>query len=239
MSGAGEFRQFGSDHLLVLGIIAILAVLIAVAGGRKSARQTRWIGWFLAASLLCYVAVVYVQKGLAHELSWDYALPLELCHCVMFACAVALFHPAPLAFEIVYYLGLTGTLQATLTPDVGLGFPSWEFILFFWSHGVVLLAVVYLISCRHLRPLRGSVSRLLVLVNLYGLFVGAIDDFFGWNYGYLCRKPSHRSMLDYLGPWPWYLVSLEIVALANFLLLMLPWRILDRTRQIRGEGNPE
>ncbi len=148
----------------------------------------------------------------------------------MFACAIALIRPVPIAFEVVYFLGMTGTLQATLTPDLWLGFPSWEFVLFFWSHGVVLLAVVYLVFCRCLRPRPGSVLRMLVLVNLYGLAVGGIDAAFGWNYGYLCKKPIQASLLDYLGPWPWYLASLEFVALVNFLLLALPWRILDRVR---------
>jgi len=225
MSGPQEFHEFGLDHLLTLGAIAALGALIALAGRHRPQRRSRWIGRVLAAVLLSYVAVVYVQKGLAHELSWDYALPLELCHFVMFACAIALLRPSPLAFEVTYFLGLAGTLQATLTPDIGRGFPSWEFILFFWSHGAVLLAVVFLIACPRMKPRRGSVLRMFAFVNLYALAVGGIDALFGWNYGYLCGKPTHPSLLDYLGPWPWYLVSLEFVALANFLLLALPWQL--------------
>ncbi len=226
MSAAGEFREFGWEHLLVLGLIVALGALIALTGRRLGPHRSRWVGRVLAAALLGYVAVVYFQKGLAHELSWDYALPFELCHCVMFACAIALLRLVPLAFEITYFLGLAGTLQAVLTPDIRQGFPSWEFILFFWSHGVVLLAVAYLITCQHVKPRPGSVLRMLLLVNLYAVIVGGIDAIAGWNYGYLCRKPGVPSLLDYLGPWPWYLVSLEFVALANFVLLALPWRLL-------------
>ena len=36
-----------------------------------------------------------------------------------------------------------------------------------------------------------------------------------WNYGYLCRQPAHQSLLGYLGPWPWYLASLELVAFVD------------------------
>jgi uncharacterized membrane protein YwaF len=53
---------------------------------------------------------------------------------------------------------------------------------------------------------------------------------FGWNYGYLCKKPVHPSLMDYLGPWPWYLLSLEAVAIAGFWLLDLPWRLARRSR---------
>ena len=66
---------------------------------------------------------------------------------------------------------------------------------------------------------------MMVGLNCYALAVGGLDAIAGWNYGYLCRKPSEPSLLDFLGPWPWYLLSLEVVAFLMFLVLDLPWRI--------------
>jgi uncharacterized membrane protein YwaF len=76
---------------------------------------------------------------------------------------------------------------------------------------------------------------MLAFVNVYALTIGGIDAYLGWNYGYLCSKPFRPSLLDYLGPWPWYLVSLEFVALANFLLLALPWRFLRTNCSVSRE----
>ena len=228
MLEASSFHPFGRDHLLTLALIVVLGALIVFACRRCSPPQIRWLGRLLAIVLLGYVVTVYLQKGLAKELSFEYALPLELCHWVMFACVFALLRPSPLASEITYFVGLAGTLQATLTPEIGEGFPSWEFILFFWSHGIVLLAVVFLIAGRQFKPQPKSVLRMMAFVNGYALVVGGIDAYFRWNYGYLCSKPGRPSLLDYLGPWPWYIVALEFVALGNFLLLELPWRLLLR-----------
>lgn len=72
---------------------------------------------------------------------------------------------------------------------------------------------------------------MMIALNIYGLIVGSINALTGWNYGYLCRKPAEPSLLDFLGPWPWYLLSLEFIALATFLLLLLPWWIFDLSRR--------
>jgi hypothetical integral membrane protein (TIGR02206 family) len=152
-------------------------------------------------------------------------LPLELCNLVLIACIVALFKPNQLISEIAYFWGLGGVLQATLTPDLSAGFPSWSFFLFFWSHGVALAAIVFLIAGQKFRPRKGSVLRMMIAINGYAVIVGAINAATGWNYGYLCRKPYGASLYDFLGPWPWYLLSLEGVALATFLILDFPWAI--------------
>jgi hypothetical integral membrane protein (TIGR02206 family) len=208
-----------------LGIIVGLCALVARSAKLFSAAQTDGLGRVLGVSLAAYVVAAYAQRGLAGELSWESSLPLELCHCVLLACIVALFWPNRLAFEIAYFWGLGGTLHAVVTPDLGQGFPSWDFIQFFWAHGTILLAIVYLIAARKLRPGASSVPRMLLAVNLYALVVGAIDLAFGWNYGYLRHPPSQPSLIDYLGPWPWYILSLELVALFSFMILELPWRL--------------
>ncbi len=221
-----SFVPFGRDHAIALLAIAVLACAVWRTGRRD--RQARWLGRALALVLASYAAAVYIQKGLAGDLSWEYSLPLELCHWVMVACLVSLLHPSRMAGEIAYFWGFGGTVQALVTPDLGSGFPSWDFIQFFWSHGAVVLAIVFVLSRRSFQPHPGSVARMMLALNVYAVVTGLLDLAFGWNYGYLCRKPAQASLLDYFGPWPWYLASLEVVALISFGLLYLPWTLAAR-----------
>jgi hypothetical integral membrane protein (TIGR02206 family) len=45
----------------------------------------------------------------------------------------------------------------------------------------------------------------------------------GANYGFLRAKPPQASLLDLLGPWPWYILALDALAVVLFTLLYLPF----------------
>jgi len=218
------FQPFSGQHLIVISLTAFLIFLTVRVTRRLTQRKRLWVGRALGFFLLSYVLLFYSRMGISGPLSWEYTLPLELCDWVLIACLVGLFFSNQLASEIAYFWGLGGTVQAILTPDLSKGFPSWDFVLFFWSHGTALAAIAFLICRKGFRPRTGSVLRMLLALNLYALAVGTVDGLFHWNYGYLCRKPAMPSLLDYLGPWPWYLLSLEFLALLIFFLLDLPWR---------------
>jgi len=212
MESAG-FAMFSPQHLVTLTALLGLGILVV------RARRRKWVGTLIGVALTAYALAIYSQKAMAGDLAWDSALPLELCHWVMAACVVSLFRPYRWATEIAYYWGFAGTLQAVLTPDLADGFPSWEFLQFFWSHGGILLGIVFLVARPGFRAEPGAVARMFAAVNVYALVVGTLNWIFGWNYGYLCGKPARPSLLDLLGPWPWYLLSLEGVALGSFWLL--------------------
>jgi hypothetical integral membrane protein (TIGR02206 family) len=119
--------------------------------------------------------------------------------------------------------------MALLTPDVG-GGPGWATVQVFVAHGAVVASVLFLVFARALVPRPGSWWRVFLAVNAYALAVALFDWRFGTNYMYLREKPASATLLDWLGPWPWYLVAGEGVALALLWALHLPFR--------RGAGAP-
>jgi len=234
MMAPAQFTLFGSQHLAVLFVLAVLAVGMAWAGRRLQGAALAWLGRALAGLLLCYAGALYFQAFRNGWLHWGTSLPLQLCDWVLIACLVTLIRPNHLAAEIAYFWGLGGTLQAVLTPDMTQGFPSWRFLQFFWGHGAALLGIVYIIAAQHFRPRPRSTLRMLIALNVYGVIALGLDLAFGWNYGYLMKKPGGSSLFDYLGSWPWYLLSIEGIAAVNFWLLGLPWKLGDRIRRRHG-----
>jgi hypothetical integral membrane protein (TIGR02206 family) len=130
------------------------------------------------------------------------------------------------AFELAYFWGFSGTLQAILTPAMKDGFPAPDFFRYFAMHSGIIVSLFYLTAGLGLRPRRGAVWRVYGWTLVYAVVVGLIDWAIDGNYFYLCRKPS-GSLLDILGPWPWYILSGAGLAAVMYWLLDLPYR---RTR---------
>jgi hypothetical integral membrane protein (TIGR02206 family) len=65
----------------------------------------------------------------------------------------------------------------------------------------------------------------MVALNILAAFDGAFNAIYQTDYMYLRAKPENSSLLNFMGPWPWYILAAEPVAIALFLLLYWPfWR---------------
>ena len=74
-----------------------------------------------------------------------------------------------------------------------------------------------------MRPAKRAVMRVSLATAAYAVAVGVVDYFTKGNYLFLRDLPPTKTLLDYMGPWPWYLVSMTIAAIVVFNLLYLPF----------------
>lgn len=234
------FELFSAGHLLPLVAIAAVCLLIAWLVPRLSPRASRLMGWGLAGF------------ALANSLAWDlwqranglwspaYSLPFHLCTFAVPFAALTLLTRSYRLYEVLYFWGFAGVTQALLTPDLttsGYNFPHFVYWIFWTSHGVILWAAVFAAAAWGYRPSWGSVSRAFIATNVYMLFVGLVNWLTGGNYMFIARKPAFPSLLDLLGPWPWYILVLELIGVLAFVLVYLPYAIGDwKKGQRAGDG---
>jgi len=233
MTSLTGFQLFGSIHLTTLALITFAAVVLPLAVRLVWPSAARPVALTLAGLLLAQEAAQVVFILDRHGWS-PVLLPLHLCTLAVYLTAWMLVTGQQRVFEVVYFWGLGGTTQALLTPELARTFPSPEFLLFFLGHGLVIIGVLYGAIVYRLRPVPMSIVRVAALTLALAGAVVIVNLWLGTNFMYLMEKPARASLLDWLGPWPWYWLSLIGIALLTFLVFYSPYFIADRFRQSRA-----
>jgi hypothetical integral membrane protein (TIGR02206 family) len=246
-----EFRSWTPEHLVPLVLIVAASIGLALI-----ARRTGAFDRFALVMVLCLWT-----NEFAYQLYWFFAargwaaptaLMLQMCGLSILLIPVMLFSGTPRVrqrlFDILYFWGIGGAIQALVAPDIGAsGFPTYRYVSFFLSHGLIIACTTLMAAAGGVRLTFRSLVRALVVTNLLLLPVYGIDQalrlippYDPGNYFVLGYPPPTGSVVDLFveifGPSPRYVVGLELMGLAVFLLLYLPWPIARRIAARKSAG---
>lgn len=219
------FEPFSAQHgyAVLAGGIAGAAILMAGLRGGNARR--------LAAALLAFANLAaWPMSQLAwmgYPKTWDNILPFHLCDVAAITAGFALLTGNPLLRKLTYFWGLAATLQALLTPAVVIGFPHGPFLMFFVHHFAVVIAALWfpvVDGWRPRTPLWRDPLHVYGWSVVYLAFAMMVNHLMGTNFAFAAAPPPNPSLIDHLGPWPWYLVGMQGLAVLFFLLLALPFR---------------
>lgn len=241
---AREFEPFGLSHWVAMSATAVAAtVLVRYMRSNATDANKHKVCVTLAVALLTAVTsdIVltwfrYVKEStdLAAQLVIESALPFYLCDVVSIILALALITKSQRLTEIGYLWGVAGTVQGLITPTLYFDWNTPEYYAFFIQHGGVPVAALTLILGLKIVPAKGTFKRALfwswgyiaivfslnlALTAIFGEKLGVFA-----NYGFLNAKPDVGTLFDHMGPWPWYLITLQVVAFSLYALLLLPFR---------------
>lgn len=227
------------EHLLAVVAIAICAAVLVAAARLRPGNWTQIAGFALAVLLVGAELGwwIYLAASGAKDADLGTALPLQLCDAGIFIAAIALVLRTQILVEMTYFWGLAGTIQAVITPDLPDHFPKFPYFQYYVAHGGIVTAALFLVVGLGRWPRRDAVVRVLAITVVYTLLVGAIDAATGADYMFLRAKPSSGSLLDLLGPWPWYLVWAALIGVALLLVLDAPFRLLRRRSRLDGHAH--
>ena len=183
------------------------------------------------AGLLVVVFIAgLVQKFCEGEFDAAHALPMQLCDWALFAVVAALLGRSQTCFELGYFWGLCGTLQALFTPALDRGMAWWRQLGFFLDHAGIVAGVLFLLLVPRIRP-RG-LRRVLLWSEIYLAAALAVNALTGANYGFLSHRPEQPSLLDLFSDTRWlYVAAINGVALLFFSAIHAPWWFGDRLRR--------
>ena len=220
---SSQFKLFGLPHIVIIAFIPLLAALLTWWSG-KSDSTARRIRIGLAVVILVDELVWYGYYLNQGWFTFPYSLPLQLCDITLWLTVYTLFTRSSRVYQLIYYWGLAGTTMAVLTPDVSTPPLSWLTLQFFVAHGGLLVGILFLTWRKILVPLKGSFWKAWLWLHAYAALIGLFNYAFQANYFFLCEKPTEVSLLEFMGPWPVYILVGDFIAFLMFWLLWLPFR---------------
>ncbi len=221
-----DFTLFGYQHGIVLLIVAGLSILLPILARQGlSPRQQLGLSRLLAITLSFWAALYVVILLVLGDFDPRTDLPLDICNITALLLPFLMWNPSFRVHGVLYFWIVVGTLQANLTPHLHNGFPHFIFFKYWVVHGGLIVYTIYITVVFEYYPDRKSIWRSFGLLQVYMVSIFMANLILGSNYLYLIRKPPTASVLDYLGPWPVYVLVAELLALAGFHLAWAPLAI--------------
>jgi hypothetical integral membrane protein (TIGR02206 family) len=226
--------QIGS----LIFVVAVPAAVWWIGRHPSTAHLTRVCERVLAALLLLSYLSELTAKYLDGVFTPANALPMHLCDWALFTTSAALWWRWRAGFDVAYFWGLAGTIQALFTPAIESELHWFRQFGFFFIHAAIVAGVLLLIVTAGFRPQwPRSIIRVVVASEVYLAAALLVNSLSGANYGFLSHRPSTRSMLDFFSDDRWlYVLQLNLTAFVFFGALYLPWLIIDAVRRSRAPG---
>lgn len=233
---ADRFHAWSGQHFALMAVTAV-GVVAAVRWGRShrgTSREVTARRGFAVVSLLVVVGmqIYWLTPGVrSMRNSW----PLQLSDLADYAAVLALWTRGLRTSAFTYYVGLTLTLMAVVTPALTQPFPDPRWFGFWIRHIFVVWTAVYLVWGLGIRPTWRLYRATVVAVVVWAVAAYTFNVVMDTNYGYLVEKPSTSTPLDLLGPWPWYvLIAMGVLLAVWAVVLTWPWE--RRRPGPRGPG---
>lgn len=222
------FELFGTAHLAALGVIILIGLSFIFARKLWSEQTKRIFRYGLALWIAFWELGWHAWSIYCGTWTIQTNLPLHLCSIFVWLSVIMLIKKNATIFELAYFLGIGGATQALLTPDAGIyGLPHFRAVQTLAAHGGIVLAALYMTIVEGYRPTLQSFKRVFLWTNVYMVAVFFINLAIGSNYLFIAYKPEFPTLIDVLAPWPWYILELEVVALAICFILYIPFLIKD------------
>lgn len=235
----GKFHAFTPEHFLMLAGCLLFWIVVPLAMKNRNDRAQAVFRICLAFFMMSAESSWYIWYGIQHGLDVKISLPLQLCSFALYSSLFLLFTGRQIFFEMSYFLGLGGALQALITPNLEYHFPHVRWYHFTVIHFTLILVPLYFIIVHGYRITWKSLLRAMGISTLLMLFVMLMNRILGANYMFINGQPEFPSMIDLFvnvfGPWPYYIAGMLLLAFFIFIILYLPFGEQQLTALIKAK----
>ncbi len=237
---SGRFVTFSAMHIITLIIVAVVIIATVLIMRRVKDEKSRKIfRYCLAIVLFLAEGIRMLWLAIGGRFTLAESLPIHICGIMIITCIILLLSKNQTFFEICFYLGISGPIQALITPDAKFPFPHFMYFQTFIAHGGILLTVFYFIFVEKFRPKNVfALIKVAIITNLYMILILGLNYLLNSNYLFLMGPLDNPTLVDIFvqifGRPPLHIIGLELMGVISFAFLHLFWSFYDLLKAEKG-----
>ena len=223
------FVIFGNAHLITLFIIIAIAIVFPLIVKTRPVSQIILITKIMGVTLISLEFIKPLIWHYSMDFPWIELAPIHMCNLSTLFIGIFLITKKRLFFEVAFFWGIGGGINALITPDIPNSFPDPQYILFFFGHGLLIIAIAYACISLANRPTLNSVKNGIYFSLITLPVIYFINKILGppANYWYLGSKPVGDSILNLFPAPPLHIPVLIIIGVFLFFLIYSPYWAYD------------
>lgn len=223
----GFFTPIWWQHVAVVAAYAIfVAAGLAWVRTWKDPVRVRRIEITIAIVGLAFSGVVnwwWLRPG---KFTWEESIPVQMCDLAGLISPLALLTKARWLRTLLHFWGLGLCSQWVCTPVTQVGPQHFDFWVSFMLHASILGGAAWDVVIGGYRPRRDWSDWRLAIVGgvIYTALMIPLNIALHANYGYLgASRPEAITIVDALGPWPWRIGWIAVLATVAMTLIQFCW----------------
>ena len=228
LNNYSSFQLFGKSHWIAIILFFLIAVILPWFSKKYlEEKYQSTVGLILIFLVFINYPVWVFLELIAGTFDLKLHLPLHLCRLANLLLPIALIWKNDKIFQILYYWGMSAMFQAIFTPDITHDFPHFHYFRYFAAHQLLVICLIYYVVVFNMRPTLSGLKNAFLALNVFLVIAFISNKVIGSNYFWIMEKPPSGSILDFMGPWPWYILVAEIVAFFHFYLAYFFYKFLN------------
>lgn len=212
--------------VIIYSLIGICAIWYAKKKLDRSGQKILLLGLSLVPAIAFGIHTILKLSMGTYTIQDD--LPFHICRILALTAPIVYWKENKFWGGIFYFWILAGTLNAVITADIRHAYPHWNYFIYFIMHlGLIPLPIYFTVVLGYKIKLR-DLWNAFWMANVFLILTMIINFSIQSNYMFTRHKPEVATIMDALGPWPWYLVALQFIAVILFAILYLPFYLSNR-----------
>lgn len=220
----GSFINYGWEHLICFtGSLAFIGYILFKGRYQWNSSQQRFIITLICAFGAFTQLFKVFYKYFAGIFDQTNDVPLHLCNIMTLVMPFIMWYKWRGIWAITFFWIIAGCAQSIFTPTLTESLPHYEAVRYWAVHAVIILGAFYGWYVYGYKPTIKDAVKSAIGMNLLALVLYPINVKLGSNYMYLNDKPPGKTFYDLLGPWPDYILTLEVIIVIFFSIILIPF----------------